>query len=141
MDHGALTKNLYDFVVSVPEFQNITGVTLGQHEPDPTLVKLTPPACWVSFVGDQINEQGHDQVPLQPSMLYMFVAFIYLPMQKQNNLLTTASGLPLLGKISMGVHGKESNTGHRWEYKGQKLSLVNTDRLVYAQRYSVVGSL
>lgn len=141
-DHGTLLQELYNLIVAVPEFQLITGVSLGANEPDPTLLTLTPPACWVSFVGDQEEEQDGNIVIAPQPMVFMFVAFIYLPMAKQSELIAGAVHLPLLKKVMTGVHGEESaNTGHRWSYKGQKLALVNPNRMVYAQRYSIIGSM
>lgn len=142
-DHGSLLKELYDLVVAAPEFSYITGTSLAQNTPDPTLISLTPPACWVSFLGDQQKEQEENVVPQTEVIVFMFVAFIYLPMTKQNEMLTGAKTLPLLKTIIDAVRGKESaiNTGHRWAYRGQKLALVNVDRMVYAQRYTITGVL
>ncbi len=139
MDHGTLLSELYGLITSVAEFANITGTNLGGTEPDPTLVALTPPACWVSFIGDSPKEPPGRIVPLTETMSFMFMAFIYLPMAKQSDMIGTH--LPLLQKVVQGVKGKEStaNTGHRWAYAGQKLALVNTNRIVYAQRYSITG--
>lgn len=142
MDHGALLSELYGLITAVPQFATITGTSLGQNTPDPTLLTLNPPACWVSFVGDQQKDSEGDDtvVPTKEVMIFMFVGFIYLPMGKQNEMLTNAAHLPLLAKIVEGVRGKESSiTRHRWAYKGQKLVLVNTNRMVYAQRYTVTG--
>lgn len=138
-DHGTLTKELYDYVVGVPEFVDITGVTLGAQEPDPTLINLSPPACWVQFIGDTQKEADPSVVPGVQSMSLHFVAFIYLPAALQKALIE--QWLPMLLKVSQGVHGQESNTGHRWEYKGQKLVLANTNRLVYAQRYNITAMI
>jgi hypothetical protein len=140
MDHGALLSELYGHIIAVPAFAQITGASLGQHTPDPTLITLTPPACWVSFVGDNQIEDTNNISPTPETILFMFVAFIYLPMGAQSAMFMNAAHLPLLGKIIPGVRGKESAiTGHKWQYKGQKLALVNPNRMVYAQRYNVIG--
>lgn len=139
MDHGSLIQELYSLIVAVNEFADITGTNLGGSEPDPTLLTLTPPACWVSFVGDAQKEPGGNRPPTQEVLSFIFMAFIYLPMAKQSVMISTY--LPLLAKVIKGVRGQEStqNTGHRWVYNGQKLALVNTNRMVYAQRYSITG--
>ncbi len=139
MNHGTLLNELYGLITSVPEFANITGTNLGGMEPDPTLSALVPPACWVSFIGDSPKEPPGRIVMTTEPMTFMFMAFIYLPMAKQSAMIATH--LPLLQKVAQGVKGKEStaNTGHRWAYAGQKLALANTDRMVYAQRYSITG--
>lgn len=140
MDHGSLLAELFTLITSVPEFAAITGTQLGQNEPDPTLITLEPPACWVSFVGDNEVEADGNVIQTPKALYFMYVAFIYLPMARQSEMLAGAQHLPLLKKILQGVNGAQSaNTGHRWSYKGQKLALVNTDRMVYAQRYSLVG--
>jgi len=139
MDHGALTLELYNLITAVPEFANITGTNLGGMQPDPTLIQLTPPACWVTFVGDESVEDRQESLPPQQEVMrFIFQAFIYLPMKKQQEMIQ--NWLPLLGKIIPGVRGQASTiTGHRWVYSGQKLALVNTNRLVYAQRYTITG--
>jgi hypothetical protein len=139
MNHGTLLNELYGLITAVTEFANITGTNLGGMEPDPTLTALTPPACWVSFIGDSPKEPPGRIVLTTEAMTFMFMAFIYLPMAKQSDMI--GSHLPLLLKVVQGVKGKEStaNTGHRWAYAGQKLALANTNRMVYAQRYSITG--
>ena len=141
MDHGTLIKELYDLIVAVPDFASITGTNLGGMEPDPTLLTLVPPACWVSFIGDVQKEPPGSIVPLTEVMTFLFMAFIYLPMAKQGDMIATH--LPLLKKVIQGVKAHESvvNTGHRWAYAGQKLVLVNTNRMVYSQRYTITGVL
>lgn len=139
MNHGELLNELYGLIVGVTEFANITGTNLGGNEPDPTLLSLTPPACWVSFIGDIQKDPPGNVVPTSETMTFMFMAFIYLPMAQQSVMLATH--LPLLAKIVKGVRGQESLTGHRWAYAGQKLALVNTTRMVYAQRYTITGAM
>lgn len=141
MDHGTLVEELYGLVIAVPSFSKVTGITLGANQPDPTLITLTPPACWVSFIGDIQKEPPGNIVPATEVLTFMFMAFIYLPMKTQSELI--ADCFPLLKQIIVGVRGKDSvsNTGHRWAYAGQKLALVNSDRLVYAQRYTITGSM
>lgn len=139
MTHGDLISELYGLITAVSEFAAITGTNLGGTEPDPTLATLTPPACWVSFIGDIQKEPPGSIVYSPEVMTFMFMAFVYLPMTKQSEMISTH--LPLLTKIIQGVRGKDSNlnTGHRWAYAGQKLALVNTNRMVYAQRYTITG--
>lgn len=139
MNHADLLTELYSLITGVPEFANLTGLNLGGNEPDPTLTKLAPPACWVCFVGDTPKEPPGNIVPLTEVMIFAFIAYVYLPMSRQSVMLS--EDLPKLIKIIQGVKGKQStlNTGHRWCYAGQKLALVNTNRLVYAQRYTITG--
>lgn len=141
MNHGTLLNELYGLIVGVTAFANITGTSLGGNEPDPTLTSLTPPACWVSFIGDAPKEPPGSIVLTKEVLTFIYTAFIYLPMTKQTEMIST--WLPLLAQIMNGVRGKDSfsNTGHRWAYGGQKLALVNTNRLVYAQRYTITGMM
>lgn len=140
-DHGVLINELYNLIVGVTEFKDITGTNVGAMQPDPTLITLTPPACWVMFAGDAPKDDlsNAGQIPSTEVMLFMFNAFIYLPMDKQSILIST--NLPLLKKIIQGVKGQDSVTGHRWAYAGQRLALVNTNRLVFSQRYVVTGAM
>jgi hypothetical protein len=140
-DHGSLIEELYNLIVAVPAFANITGLNVGGMQPDPTLITLTPPACWVMFAGDAPKEDltHSNMIPAVEMCLFMFNAFIYLPMAKQSNLISTH--LPMLKSIIQGIRGKDSNTGHRWGYAGQRLALINTNRLVFAQRYVITGAM
>ena len=142
-DHGTLTQELYDLIIAVSEFASITGTNIGGMTPDPTLITLNPPACWVMFVGDAPKEDlsNANMIPSIEVISFMFSAFIYLPSAKQGEMIITH--FPLLKKIIQGVRGKQSlsNTGHRWAYVGQRLALINTNRLVYAQRYVITGAM
>lgn len=128
-------QDLLTQVQTVAALAEATGMAVGGRDIDPSMSKLPLPAAWVVLTQDRSND------PMTPvnmggqTLLVTYSVLVYVPYTSQSDLITNQ--LPLLESVIKAVHGHLTPTGHKWRYEGQRLVLVNPDRLGYEQRYSL----
>ena len=130
-------------VKSIAALTNSAGLAIGGRAGDPSLLKIPPPAAWILFGGDQVDEDPHTaggrggpgMVPGVEVILAIFRVLVYVAFIDDNDLI--ANQYPLLELVIRAIRGQQAPSGHRWRYLGQKLTLVYNDRLAYEQRYTL----
>lgn len=122
-------------VQTVPVLANSAGMAVGGRDIDPAMTKLQLPAAWVVLTQDRSNDPMTGVNPGGQTLLLFYSVLIYVPYTSQSDLITNQ--LPLLESVIKAVHGVQAPHGHKWRYEGQRLVLVNPDRLGYEQRYSI----
>jgi hypothetical protein len=128
-------KALLDLIGSVPALAQSTGIALGGQAPDPSLSKIALPAAWVLHASDKPLDADGSIVPAVQASQFDYVVAIYLPYVSQSDML--AVQLPLLEAVITAVRGQDAPSGHRFAYRGQRITLINPGRITYEQRYSL----
>ncbi|MGZ3307272.1 MAG: hypothetical protein ACXU85_01805 [Xanthobacteraceae bacterium] len=132
-------EHLLSLVQSVPQLAEKSGFAVGGQVPDPGLSKTPLPAAWVILSGDQCADNDASLRPAIEVVEMTFVVMLYVPYLGQADLL--ANQFPLLEAVIKAARGEKAPSGHRWRYVGQRLALVNTDKLAYEQRYTLTAVL
>lgn len=129
--------NLLTLLETVPALAVNSGLAAGGRASDPSMIHIPLPCAWVIMADDKPNDPPTGSNPAGQVVSTDYIVMLHVPYTSQADLL--ANQLPLLEAAVTAVRGKQSAKGQKWRYSGQKLVLVNPDRLVYEQRYSVIG--
>lgn len=127
-------QHLFDLLQTVPTLKS--GLAVGGRADDPAMTKIPLPSAWVLLHNDEPEPAGAMN-PAGQVVKNIFVVVVYVPYISQADLIATQ--LPLLESVMKVVRGQQAPMGQKWRYEGQRLTLVNPDKLAYEQRYSVVG--
>lgn len=130
-------QNLLSLVETVPALVKTSGLAVGGRSTDPAMASIPLPSAWVILADDKPRDPETGSNPDGQVVITTYVVMVYVPYISQADLITNQ--LPLLESVMKAVRGKQSTSGQKWRYEGQKLTLINTDRLAYEQRYSVIG--
>lgn len=115
------------------------GLAVGATSIDPFMEKVTLPAAWAVFVGDQSNNTTQ-QGQCGEMITANFVVKVFVQYTSEKDLLDTQ--YPLLHEIATQVNGQQGPTGSmRWKYEGQTLDELTGNRAVFDQRYSITSKL
>lgn len=115
------------------------GLAVGATAIDPFMEKVTLPAAWVIFTGDQTNS-ADQQGMCGGTVVASFIVKVFVDYISEKDLLDTQ--YPLLREIAKQVNGTQGPVGSmRWKYDGQTLDEISGNRVVFDQRYSVVTIL
>ncbi len=131
----AFSTDLYTKLTSVTALANAASFTAGGNAADPALTKIPLPAAWVLLSNDKPMDNETGVVPLTQVVLVEYTVLIYVQYTTQADLINTQ--IPLLRSARSAIHGTEGPNRNRWKYMGQKLVLVNPDRLAYEQQYAI----
>jgi hypothetical protein len=129
--------NLLNLLTSVPALAANAGLAAGGRASDPSMIHVPLPCAWLLLAEDKPNDAATGSNPAGQVVSTDFIVMLHIPYVSQADLL--ANQLPLLEATIAAVRGKQAPRGQKWRYAGQKLMLINPDRLVYEQRYSIVG--
>lgn len=130
-------QNLLALVETVPAIANAAGLAVGGRASDPAMASIPLPSAWVILAEDKAHDPATGFNPAGQVVISTFVVMVYVPYVSQADLI--ANQLPLLESVVKAVRGQPSATGQKWRYEGQKLALINTDRLAYEMKFSVIG--
>lgn len=130
-------QNLLALVETVPALVKTSGLAVGGRATDPAMASIPLPSAWVILADDKPRDPETGSNPDGQVVITTYVVMVYVPYISQADLI--ANQLPLLESVMKAVRGKQSTSGQKWRYEGQKLTLINTDRLAYEQRFSVIG--
>jgi hypothetical protein len=130
-------QNLLALLETVPSLVNTSGLAVGGRAPDPAMSRIPLPSAWVILADDKPQDAETGSNPAGQAVHTTYVVMIYVPYINQSDLI--ANQLPLIESTVKAIRGQQSTSGTRWRYEGQKLALINPDRLAYEQRYSLVG--
>lgn len=130
-------QNLLALIETVPALVKSSGLAVGGRSSDPAMANIPLPSAWVILAEDKPRDAETGSNPDGQVVISTFVVMVYVAYISQADLITNQ--LPLLEATMKAIRGKASASGQKWRYEGQKLSLINTDRLAYEQRYSVIG--
>lgn len=115
------------------------GFAIGGRVIDPAMTQIPLPAAWILLGDDKPVDLEMGLVPLMQVTMISYIVMVYVPYTNQADLVNVQ--LPLLRTIRTAIHGTPSPTVDRWKYEGQRLVLVNTDRLAYEQKYCIRAAL
>jgi len=133
MSIGIIAQDLVDRVKAITEFSGRVGLAVGGQEHDPINRELTRPAAWVIYVGDDLEDAA-----MNPCVEFIKVNFIVKVLVDYDDEATLVSThFPLLHNVVREVRGNEPVPGSPWLYEGQVLEALDSDRMVWAQNYSV----
>ncbi|OYV99040.1 MAG: hypothetical protein B7Z62_02055 [Deltaproteobacteria bacterium 37-65-8] len=116
-----------------------SGMAVGGKAPDPALTKIPLPAAWVILGEDKADDIETGMIPTTQSVVITYIVMIYVPYLSQTDLINTQ--IPLMRAARSAIHATKAPNGNRWKYNGQKLALINVDRMAYEQRYTVRASM
>jgi hypothetical protein len=133
------SAHLVSLIQGIAVLSKSTGLAAGGRTPDPGLLKIPLPAAWVLYAGDKPNEPQTGFNASNQVLTANYVVMIYIPYISAADL--EANQYPMIEAVIQAIRGQQAPKGQRWRYEGQKLSVVNPDRLAYEQRYSVVVSV
>ena len=133
------SAQLVTLIQGIAILSKSTGLAAGGKSPDPALIKIPLPAAWVLYAGDKPNEPQTGFNASNQVLTANYVVMIYIPYISAADL--ESNQYPMLEAVIQSIRGQQAPKGQRWRYEGQKLSVVNPDRLAYEQRYSVVVSM
>lgn len=133
------SAQLVTLIQGIPVLAKSTGLAAGGKAPDPALTKIPLPAAWVLYAGDKPNEPQTGFNASNQVLTANYVVMIYVAYISAADL--EATQYPMIEAVIQAIRGQQAPHGQRWRYEGQKLSVVNPDRLAYEQRYSVVVSI
>lgn len=115
------------------------GLAVGATSIDPFLEKVTLPAAWAVYVGDQSNNQG-SQGQCGEMVTAQFVVKVFVQYTNEKDMIDNQ--YPLLHEIAEQLNGQQGPVGTmRWKYEGQTLDELTGNRAVFDQRYSIVTIL
>lgn len=121
---------------TVPALSNSAGMQVGGTASDPSMTKIPLPAAWVLLGNDAPVDNETGSVPVMQVLLIEYVVLVYVPYVSEADIINTQ--IPLLRSARASIHGTSVvPNGNKWKYKGQRLVLVNPDRLAYEQRYAI----
>lgn len=119
-------------VKTVAALNQRVGITSGGSKNDPEMIQAPRPSAWIVFTGDVNTSPG--QPACEASLQLTFIVKVLLDYKNDTDILTNQ--LPILSQIQKTVHGSTAPNGMKWQYNGQSIEEM-TDRLVYAQQYSL----
>ena len=115
------------------------GLAVGATAIDPFMEKVTLPAVWAVYVGEQSNNQSQ-QGQCADMVVAQFVVKVFLEYTNEKDLLDNQ--YPLLVEIAKQINGQQGPVGTmKWKYDGQTLDELTGNRVVFDQRYSMVTIL
>lgn len=115
------------------------GMAVGATSVDPFLEKVTLPAVWAIYIGDQVNNT-QAQGACATTCTYQFVVKVFVEYKNEKDMLDNQ--YPLLHEIAKQVNGQPGPVGSmKWKYEGQSLDELSGTRAVFDQRYSIVSSI
>lgn len=132
-------QDLYTKLATVSALANSAGFAVGGKQSDPALTKIPLPAAWVLLGNDKPMDDETGLVPATQVLLVEYLVLVYVPYTSQSDLIGTQ--FPLLRSARTSIHATTAPNGYRWKYMGQKLVLVNPDRLCFEQRYAIRAPL
>ena len=122
---------------SVTGLTNSVGMATGGRATDPAMTNVPLPCVWLVLASDKPHDPATGSNPTGQVVTNTFVLMVHVPYISQADLLSAQ--LPLLESIVATIRGQQAPKGQKWRYEGQQLSVVNVDRLIYEQKYSVIG--
>lgn len=128
-------KQLLALINAVPALNQRVGLRVGGGATDPAMLTLPLPAAWVLLTGDRPLDPAAAVNPRGQMVEITYSVMVYVANVSQSDLIDAQ--IPLLESVIVAVHGQQSPSGHKWKYGGQRLVVVNTDKLGYEQRFTV----
>ena len=129
--------DLHTKLATVSALAASAGFAVGGRTSDPALTKIPLPAAWILMMKDEATEQDSLAVVSAQQVLKIeYGVMIYVPYTSQTDLISTQ--FPLLRAVRTAIHATSAPNGYRWKYKGQRLALINADRLCYEVRFEIL---
>ena len=122
---------------TVPTVATSVGMATGGRATDPAMTNVPLPCVWLVMSDDKPHDPSTGSNPAGQVVITTYVLMVHVPYVSQADLLGTQ--LPLLESIVAAIRGQQAPKGQKWRYEGQQLSVINVDRLIYEQKYSIVG--
>lgn len=115
------------------------GLAAGAKGTDPTMSKVTTPAAWIVFIGDQnLSSQLEGECPTFAKL--EFIIKVFMDYKSEADMI--ANQYPLLTELITTLNGRQGPLGSRkWKYEGQTLDELTGNRIVFDQRYSITAAL
>jgi hypothetical protein len=127
--------DIYTKLATVPALATAVGFAIGGRTSDPALTKIPLPAAWVLLMSDRATDPDTGTVMQTQVLLVEYAVLLYVPYNSQADLIATQ--FPLLRAARTAIHATTAPNKYRWKYIGQKLTVVNPDRMCYEQRYAI----
>ena len=140
---GTLAKQLIALLEGVTELQGRVSFSAGT-DSDPQGINLLVPGVVVTFAGDADAENQRPDGRQHQNIRHEFVVSVFIVNEKHNTNMVDVN-LPVLESVINSIKGVRAQgptgqpTNYKWKYEGQRLLDVKSDRLHYAQRFSVLG--
>lgn len=133
---SVIAQDLITKLKNVTKLNNRVGFAVGGKTIDPLMEKVTKPAVWCVYLGDE-SISDSDQGECGPAIRCNFVIKVFVDYLNEKDLLDNQ--FPLLEDIINEINGTQGPIGtKRWKYEGQTIDEINSNRLVFDQRVSIV---
>lgn len=131
-------SDLLNKIATVSALATSHGLTVGGGKIDPSETKIPLPSAWVLFAAEKEQDQELGMVLKTQTINGNYIVLIDVPFISQSDLISNQ--FPLLDAVRASIHGTNTPRGFRWKFDGQRLLLINPDRMRYEQTYSAIDS-